>query len=90
MHSSRRIRLGRARQNHTTLGGDAQRRPTCVEHMRRENETGHRALVRRADESAQCSYEAQKHKKRSVLFVHGRLHTEARRRLRERQVPTVF
>lgn len=45
MHSSRRIRLGRARQNHTTLGGDAQRRPTCVEHMRRENETGHRALV---------------------------------------------
>lgn len=91
MHSSRRIRLGRARQNHTTLGGDAQRRPTCVEHMRRENETGHRALVRRADESARkCSYEAQKHKKRSVLFVHGRLHTEARRRLRERQVPTVF
>ena len=52
MHSRRRIRLGRARQNHTTLGGDAQRRPTCVEHMRRENETGHRALVRRADESA--------------------------------------
>jgi len=56
MHSSRRIRLGRARQNHTTLGGDAQRRPTCVEHMRRENETGHRALVRRAETRARAVF----------------------------------